>query len=144
MIQKAPSFDSQDIQSWYKFNWSRGIPLCFFGIVRPYCFQYNQTAVISSIIYHSLGCFDTVFFRNFHLNKGYVPAFLSVFGLRRVVSKLKVFFRHLETFSKTIELIFKKEIFCNSSWGNCGFRALCVSFGVLFGTEIWIDFVFIC
>ena len=31
---------------------------------------------------------------------------------------------------KKIELIFKKRIFCISSWRNCGFRALCVSFGV--------------
>ena len=71
-------------------------PSGFFGTVRPYYFQYNQTAVLSPLIYHSLGCFDSVrFFRNFHLIKGYVPAFLSVFGLRKVVSKLKVPFSAL-------------------------------------------------
>ena len=50
-----------------------------------------------------------VFFRNFHLIKGYVSAFLFVFRLRKVVSKLKVAFSALWDFPKKNRIIFQKE-----------------------------------
>ena len=56
----------------------------------------------------------------------------------------KFLFLALWDFPDQNRIKFQKKIFCNSSCGNCGFRAFCVSFGVFFGTEIWIDFVFIC
>ena len=58
----------------------------FLGIVRPYFFQINRTAVLLSILYHTLFKISSalcVFFRNFHLVKGYPPAFKVNFGLRK-------------------------------------------------------------
>ena len=69
------------------------------------------------------------FFRNFHLMKGYPPAFIADFSLRkgRFLS-WKFLFRHWDFSKKSV--FFRKMIFFVSSWGKCGFRVLCVSFGV--------------
>ena len=82
-------------------------PLWFFGTVRPFYFHFKWTAVLFSYIYHSLSFFDSVrFFQN--LIKGYAPAFLSVFGLGKIVFILKFFFGTMKLFRKKIEMSSEK------------------------------------
>ena len=97
-------------------------------------------AVLFSIPYHTLFkrflalC---VIFRTFRLVKGYPPAFIVDFGLRKCsFASWKFLFWHYKTFFRTNRFFFKNG-FYYSSWEKCGFQVLCVSFGVFLALRNW-------
>ena len=143
----VPPFDFQDVQSWYKIIWAEESPLVFLALWDLFIFTLIEQLFYFHV-FIILWAFLTlcVFFWNFHLIKGYALDFPSVFGLRKKVFRLKVPFSTLWDFpEKKIELIYEKGIFCTSSWGNwLWFPSLLCILRDIFGTEIWIDFVFIC
>ena len=134
MKQKGPPLNFRIFRVHTKLFQARGSPLgiCF-GIVKTLFFFHlvKQLFYSQSFIILCQSLFGSVRF------------FPKLSFGRRVHSRFHSGFRLEKSFFGTTRLIrtksniyfLKKKRFFVSSWGKCGFRDLCLSFGVIFGTE---------